>query len=214
MEIPSLLRLAEHKALSQISLSGSVLDLGGDTRSKYRTCFKGDPVFTTVNLDPKANPDILHDLEQPLPLPDSSHDHVVLINVLEHVFNYQQLLAEAQRVVRPGGSVIVVVPYLFPYHPSPSDYWRFSEPALKRMCVAVGLTVHTVAPLGTGVFATRYVMLDRLLPKLIRMVAFNTLRYVTYTLDALFEKVSLLTGRAYRKESYALGFAFYATKEF
>lgn len=212
MEVPSLLRLAEHRALSQISLSGSVLDLGGDTRSKYRTCFKGDPVFTTVNLDPKSNPDILHDLEQPLPLPDSSYDHVVLINVLEHVFNYQQLLAEAQRVVRPGGSVIVVVPYLFPYHPSPSDYWRFSRQAIHRMMQSSGLSIRSTHSLGSGVFKTRYVLLDRLLPFPLRVISFWTARYIAQILDLLFAAIARTVGKKYQSEDYALGFIAIAKK--
>lgn len=212
MEVPSLLRLAEHKALSKISLSGSVLDLGGDTRSTYRSCFKGKPVFTTVNLDPKSQPNIQHDLEQLLPFADGSYDHVVLINVLEHVYNYQQLLSEARRVVRTGGSVVVVVPYVFPHHPSPRDYWRFSRQAVHKIMESSGLSVQSIDSLGSGVFKARYVLLGRLLPFPLRLLSFWTTRHVACALDLLFAAIAKSAGKKYQSEDYALGFIAVAKK--
>ena len=131
MSISTLLRLAEHKALSRVQLSGRVLDLGGDTHAEYRAYLKGQHAITSVNMDPATSPDITHDLETPLPITSGAYDHVLLINVLEHVYEYRQLLAEAYRVVRPGGTVTVVVPFLFPIHPDPHDFWRFSGETLR-----------------------------------------------------------------------------------
>lgn len=206
MRIPSLLRLAEHEALSRITLDGAVLDLGGDVRSEYRMLISGAHVFTTVNLDGEAQPDVRHDLEKPLPFADASYDHVLLINVLEHVFNYRQLLSEATRVAKPGGSVIVVVPFLFPIHPSPHDYWRFTEEALRKECALAGLTIEQIESLGTGVFAARYVALDRLLPDALRFLDYYTARYLARVLDASFTALAHLLCKKYRPAEYALGF--------
>ncbi|MES2931083.1 MAG: class I SAM-dependent methyltransferase [Patescibacteria group bacterium] len=203
---PSLLREAEHQALSRITLSGSVLDLGGEKGSEYLSYLQGDFTVTALNLDEAAVPDIFHDLEKPLPIPDESYDHVLLINVLEHIFDYRQLLTEAVRVVRPGGSIVIVVPFLFPIHPSPSDFWRFSGQTLERLLTSLDLEKVSVHALGSGVFSARYVMLDRLLPTVFRFVGFYTLRPLTVFADRLFVHVARMLGKKYRTEDYALGY--------
>jgi SAM-dependent methyltransferase len=210
MTVPSLLRLEEHRALSQIELSGRVLDLGGDKKSGYLDLFKGQFEATTVNLNEGAQPDIIHDLEKPLPVADASYDHVLLINVLEHIFDYRALLSEAKRVTRPGGSIVIVVPFLFPVHPSPEDYHRFTASALRKECKAAGLKVISMEALGHGVFSARYVLLDRLLPKLLRMLSFYSVRYITYGVDALFTSLAKALGKKYDPREYALGYCLVA----
>jgi SAM-dependent methyltransferase len=212
MSIPSVLRLAEHQALSGVTLSGTVLDLGGTKDAEYRSYLKGTFDVVTVNMDESASPDLLHDLEQPVPYPDASYDHVLLINVLEHIFDYRQLLAEATRIVRPGGSVIIIVPFLFPIHPDPHDFWRFSQEALKRECAKAGLTILKLTPLGSGVFAARHLFINRLLPTSLRFVSHYTFRYLATAFDALLLLAARASGKKYSPADYALGYAVVARK--
>jgi SAM-dependent methyltransferase len=212
MGIPSLLRLEEHKALSRLTLSGKVLDLGGDKNSEYLRFFGGVFTTTTLNMSPETRPDILHDLEKPLPIESGSYDHVLLINVLEHIFEYRALLTEAMRVLKPGGSIVILVPFLFPVHPSPEDFHRFTASALQKELHAVGLEHASVRPLGGGVFAVRYLLLDRLLPKPLRLFNFYTVRYAAYALDALFMDFARIGGKKYDASDYALGYCAVASK--
>jgi len=212
MNIPSLLRTEEHKALSHITLSGCVLDLGGDKNSEYLRFFGGTFETTTLNFSPSARPDIVHDLEQPLPIDTGSYDYVLLINVLEHIFEYRALLREAARVVKPGGGIVIVVPFLFPVHPSPEDYHRFTASALRKEMEVAGLQGVSVQALGGGVFATRYLLLDRLLPKPLRVLNFYTVRYVAHALDALFVGLARASGKKYDTSDYALGYVVVASK--
>lgn len=206
MEVPTLLRLAEHEALKTIRLSGKILDVGGDAQSSYRNLLGGDHSFITINLDAKTSPDIFHDLEKPLPLGDDMFDHAVLVNVLEHVFEYRQLLRESVRVVKTQGSVIIVVPFLFPVHPSPLDFHRFTEDALRRECEYVGMDVANILPLGSGVFAARYVLLDRLLPRPLRLVSFYTVRHMIIYADMFWSCLARIMRKKYRAKDYALGY--------
>lgn len=213
MTIPSVLRLAEHQALSRITLSGKVLDLGGTRNAEYHSFLQGTFDITTVNMDESASPDLLHNLETPVPYPDESFDHVLLINVLEHIFEYRQLLREAVRIVRPGGSVVIVVPFLFPIHPSPSDYWRFSKQTLEKECVSAGLAIEILLPLGSGVFSARHLFIARLMPGPVRFVLHYTFRYVATWFDALFIHVAHVFGKRYSPDDYALGYSVVARKE-
>jgi SAM-dependent methyltransferase len=51
-----------------------------------------------------------HDLQDPLPLPDSSVDCVTMIAVLEHLSDTDQIFSEISRVTRPKGRLILTTP--------------------------------------------------------------------------------------------------------
>jgi hypothetical protein len=139
----SYLRAAQDRALQTLALSGEVLDLGGDGRASYQRMFSGSFCITTLNLDRSTLPHIVHDLERPLPIPDETYDHVLLINILEHIYHASQLVCEARRVTRVHGTVIIAVPFLYPIHVSDSahDYRRFTAESLRRECTSAGLDV-------------------------------------------------------------------------
>jgi SAM-dependent methyltransferase len=61
---------------------------------------------------------------------------VLILNVLEHTFDPIQILDNAATLVRPGGSLIVLTPAIWPLHNFPMDAWRilpnFYEEYAKR----------------------------------------------------------------------------------
>jgi SAM-dependent methyltransferase len=210
--IPSLLRLAEHRALAHVTLNGAVLDLGGDTNSEYLSFIQGSFTPTRVNFDPKTKPDIMHDLEQPLPVSNATYDGAVLFNVLEHIFEYRALLEESIRVLKPGGTILIVVPFLFPVHPSPDDFHRFTGSTLRKELERLGMQEIVIVPLGGGVWSARYLMLDRLLPKPLRLINFYTFRHLAEFFDRAMVSLANMSGKKYDPAHYALGFCVTATK--
>jgi ubiquinone/menaquinone biosynthesis C-methylase UbiE len=43
---------------------------------------------------------------------------------LEHIRNYRKAFSEMERALKPGGRMLIVVPFLYYYHGAPDDYVR------------------------------------------------------------------------------------------
>lgn len=61
-----------------------------------------------------------------LPLRSETVDMVVLKTILEHVRDPRAIMAEVDRVLKPGGYVYLKNPFLQPFHAAPDDYQRFT----------------------------------------------------------------------------------------
>lgn len=67
-----------------------------------------------VNIDSRkdAKPDIVADLEKPLPLESDSADEILLRHVLEHVKDPMSLIDECYRILKKGGKLEVITPHV------------------------------------------------------------------------------------------------------
>lgn len=61
-----------------------------------------------------------------LPFEAGSVARIVCDNVLEHVAEPEPAVAEAARVLVPGGYYYVSTPFLYPFHSSPHDFTRWT----------------------------------------------------------------------------------------
>ena len=95
----------------------------------------------TIALDiyPYPEVDLVCDLTQVVPLKAESFDAVVLMNVLEHVFDTHAMLAALGRLLKPGGVLIVAIPFLVKIHQAPVDFVRYTHYALARLADDHGL---------------------------------------------------------------------------
>lgn len=89
-----------------------------------------------------------------LPIRSGSIDTVLSTEVLEHVPEPSRLIAEMARVLRPGGRLLVTVPFIQPLHELPSDYYRFTPSSLHRFALEAGLEVVSIKPRGNFASAT------------------------------------------------------------
>lgn len=72
-----------------------------------------------------------HDLHM---VPDNSVDLVNCLNLLEHVQYPHKVISEAYRILKPGGIINVNVPFIFPFHADPDDFYRFSKNGILILC--------------------------------------------------------------------------------
>ncbi len=80
------------------------------------------------------------------PVSDASVDVVLSTETLEHVADPPLYLTQAFRCLKPGGILILTVPFAARWHFIPNDYWRFTPSGLRRLLSATGFT-------GVAVFA-------------------------------------------------------------
>ena len=88
----------------------------------------------SVDIDPAAKPDILADAHDLHMIPDNTADGVFTSSVLEHVRDPWKVVAEIERILKPGGLVFIGVPFMFPFHGDPDDFWRFSYKGVDLLC--------------------------------------------------------------------------------
>jgi len=68
------------------------------------------PGALNVDIDKRFKPDLVLDLENPLPFQDNSFDLILAYHILEHIRNFKQLMLELWRILKPGGLLKVKVP--------------------------------------------------------------------------------------------------------
>jgi SAM-dependent methyltransferase len=134
-------------------LRGTVLDVGCG-HMPYRPLLLSPPGNATqyLGMDLGVNlyqnqPDITWDGKS-IPLPDESVDSALATEVLEHCPDPARVLAEIRRVLKPGGVLLVTVPFLWPLHDVPYDEYRYTPFALERLLREAGYEDICVTALG------------------------------------------------------------------
>jgi SAM-dependent methyltransferase len=82
-----------------------------------------------VDIFNYAEVDMIADCTK-LPFADNSIDCVISNAVLEHVTDPESFIVEAKRVLKLGGIIITGVPFIYGFHASPNDYYRWTHRGL------------------------------------------------------------------------------------
>ena len=93
------------------------------------------------------------------PLADRCADAVLSTQQLEHVADPDLVVAEAARLLKPGGTLLLSTHGVWPYHPDPHDRWRWTEEGLRELVGRNGLTVERVHHQGE-LFTTALLLLS------------------------------------------------------
>lgn len=141
------------------TLEGLVLDLGGGGEPTYKRLLNISGYFVNMDRIAEAGPTVVGDLESPYPFVTGCADTVILFNTLEHVYDYQHVVSEMHRVLKPGGRALIYVPFIFPVHVHQTekflvnDYFRYTLSALERIFAKAGFTGIDIEPMGGLFFA-------------------------------------------------------------
>jgi SAM-dependent methyltransferase len=101
------------------------------------------------------------------PVEEASVDVVLATETLEHVPEPATFLAEARRVLRPGGRVVLTVPFAARWHYIPHDYWCYTPSSLRNLLEAAGFGDVVVHARGDEVTVACYKLIALALPALL-----------------------------------------------
>lgn len=88
------------------------------------------------------------DLTKALPFANEEFDTIILSDVLEHIFQPEQLWKEMSRILSSNGKIIMNVPFFYCLHERPHDYYRYSEFALRLFVENSGLRLIQLKAIG------------------------------------------------------------------
>lgn len=182
-------------------LRGSILDLGAGKRDMYSSFIPKENNASFELFDIKQNENKVDFETDILPYSSKKYDTVLLLNVLEHLFNYSNILKEIHRIKKDDGVLVGFVPFLMWYHPDHHDYFRYTHESLERILKDCGYSKVTVEVIHKGPYMVAFQMIYPTIPRFLRIILFPFI----FAIDSSF--VALRGGATKR---YALGYYFRA----
>jgi len=122
-------------------LAGPYLEVGardyGSTQD-LQAVLVGEEEYVRADMQAGPRVDVVVDLTRPFDEVDATlggrrFGTVFCLSVLEHCGQPFAMAENLTRLVRPGGRVVVSVPFAWRFHAYPSDYWRFTHEGVKRL---------------------------------------------------------------------------------
>ena len=116
-------------------MKGRLLDIGCG-RKPYRNLFRVDE-YLGLEIDSPENranksADFFYNGEL-FPFENEIFDGAICNQVLEHVFTPDRFLGEIHRVLKPGGKLLLTVPFVWDEHEQPHDYARYTSFGLRSL---------------------------------------------------------------------------------
>lgn len=183
------------------NIKGTVYDLGCGERPYEKFILEHADKYIGVdwsNTLHSLKADIVADLNKPLDMIENEcADTVFSVSVMEHLSEPQNFLNEAFRILKPGGAMLLQVPFQWHVHEAPYDYFRYTRYGLKYMFSKAGFDSVDVTA-NTGFWSMfvlklnyqtcRYIRGPKILKIIIRallIIFWNIGQFISPVLDKL-----------------------------
>lgn len=135
------------------NLSGLVLDIGcADQQIRHilpSECqYVGLDYYQTATDWYSTRPQVYGDA-QSIPILTASIDNVLLLDVLEHLPKPEDCIREIRRILKPGGKLILQVPFMYPIHDDPLDFQRWTIHGLRKLADETRFVIEEEVTLGS-----------------------------------------------------------------
>lgn len=126
-------------------LQGDLLDVGCGSKP-YKSLFGHVQSYVGVDISTSSHDQTRTEIDffydgKILPFTAESFDSVVSFEVFEHVFELPDLLIEISRILKPGGLLLVSIPFAYEEHGCPSDFARYTSDGLSYILEKHGFDV-------------------------------------------------------------------------
>ncbi|MCX6715600.1 MAG: class I SAM-dependent methyltransferase [Candidatus Taylorbacteria bacterium] len=134
----AMIRLSSH-------VTGRTLDVGCGEKP-YENIFSNISEYVGMEYDSPKNRSRFKNINswydgKHFPFDGNSFDSIILTQVLEHVFNPDEFLAEINRVTKNNGLLLMSAPFVWDEHEQPWDYARYSSFGLKHLLKKHGFEI-------------------------------------------------------------------------
>lgn len=128
---------------------GVVLDAGAGRLAWRSLLSRSAQLYISTDYR-RTHPDILVvcDIVAGLPFASDSIDTVFCCSVLEHIEDPAAGMSEFSRILKPGGRLILSVPFLYYLHGAPADFFRFTRYGVALMAQKCDLKPEFVTSAG------------------------------------------------------------------
>jgi SAM-dependent methyltransferase len=133
------------RALS-VRQEGKLLDFGCG-RKPYRNLFTNVTAYIGVDIEQEtghdhtnSQVDVFYD-GKTIPFDNDTFDSAFCSEVLEHVFNVDEILPELNRVLKKDAQILITVPFCWNEHEVPYDFGRYTSFGIKHLLEKHGFTV-------------------------------------------------------------------------
>jgi len=142
-----IIRSGLHTEIRKISpqMNGNVLDFGCGSKP-YQGLFINAEKYIGVDIEASGHNhatskvDFFYD-GKTLPFDSEHFDGVVSFETLEHVFELDGILSELNRVIKPGGKLLISVPFVWDEHEVPYDFARYTSFGVRHLLSKHGFEV-------------------------------------------------------------------------
>ena len=142
-----LIRMELYKSIKILApeLLGTMMDFGCGRKPYKDLCINvrnyiGVDIHNEGHSHDKEDIDIYYDGRH-LPFKDEYFDSVFCSEVLEHVFNVPEALCEIFRVMKPGGKLLLTIPFAWIEHEIPNDFGRYTSYGIKNIIEKHGFEI-------------------------------------------------------------------------
>lgn len=152
-------------------VSGTVLDVGCGAQP-YRILLPPGVRYIGIDtVDAKAHfgyemSDTIYFSGDTWPIKTESVDFILCAETLEHILDPGTFLSEMYRCLRPGGRILLTVPFAARWHFIPWDYWRFTPSGLNHLLERAGFVGIEVYARGNQLTVACYKQMALILPLL------------------------------------------------
>lgn len=125
-------------------MKGKLLDFGCGSKP-YKHIFEvAEYIGTDIEVSGHSHKneyiDVYYD-GNTLPFAENTFDSILCSEVFEHLFNLEVMLDELYRVLKPGGFMLITVPFVWDEHEIPYDFGRYSSFGLTYLVEKHGFKV-------------------------------------------------------------------------
>lgn len=127
------------------NVSGNCVDWGAGTKPAKRY-YDDKAKFYNIDKEDYLWIDLVADIEQPIKLKEYN-DFAFCLEVLEHVWNADQLIKNIYNNIKPGGTLYLTQPFMFEVHKE-DDRKRYTHHGLRLLLEENGFKVINIISTG------------------------------------------------------------------